>query len=298
MLHLLDTPHWRRGESHWDLPNTLPGWTIAFLSVQHDWITRERLCTLIWPDASAAEAQHSLRVNLYRVRAVLTGGGVGEAFETERKRVRLRLPTDVAEFRDAPEPTARLARYRQPFLSGMSLPGFAAFQEWLELERDALHRQWREAALAGLSGKSVAPDRALELCQALMSADPLDDEALTHRLRYLVELGRSSEARQLFQQFRRRVREELASDLSPELEALGASLAGKQATPRPAPARDAFVGRVTSSRSSRPSSAPAKGGSSRSPDPEASARVASRASWSGAGPGATRAACRGSPSPT
>ncbi len=160
MLHLLDTPHWRQGESRWDLPNTLPGWTLAFLSVQRDWVTRERLCTLIWPDASVAEAQHSLRVNLYRVRAILTGWGVGEAFETERKRVRLRLASDVAEFRDAPgvaDPTARLAWYRQPFLSGMSLPGFAAFQEWLELERDGLHRQWREAALGGLSGKGLPP---------------------------------------------------------------------------------------------------------------------------------------------
>ena len=126
----------------------------------------------------------------------------------------------------------------------MSLPGFAAFQEWLELERDALQRQWREAALTGLSGKSVPPDRALELCQALMSADPLDDEALTHQLRYLVELGRSSEARQAFQQFRRRVRQDLASDLSPALAALGASLAGTPATPRSPPARDAFVGRT------------------------------------------------------
>ena len=73
MLHLLDTPHWRQGESRWDLPDTLPGWTLAFLSVQRDWVARERLCTLIWPDAGVAEAQHSLRVNLYRVRAILAG---------------------------------------------------------------------------------------------------------------------------------------------------------------------------------------------------------------------------------
>ena len=162
--------------------------------------------------------------------------------------MRLRLPSDVAEFRDpsGADPTAQLAWYRQPFLSGMSLPGFAAFQEWLELERDGLHRQWREAALTGLSKRGLPPGLALELCQALMSADPLDDEALTHQLRLLVELGRSTEARQVFQQFRRRVRQELASDLSPALQALGASLAGTPTTTRsvPAPARDAFVGRV------------------------------------------------------
>jgi predicted ATPase/DNA-binding SARP family transcriptional activator len=247
MLHLLDTPHWRQGESRWDLPDTLPGWTLAFLSVQRDWVARERLCTLIWPDAGVAEAQHSLRVNLYRVRAILAGWGAGTAFEAERKRVRLRLPTDVAAFREVTgvtDPAARLARYRQPFLSAMSLPGFPAFQEWLELERDALQRQWREAALALLSSKSLPTDRAVELCQALMSADPLDDAALTHQLKHLVELGRNAEARQLFQQFRRRVREELASDLSPSLQALGASLAGTPAPARTAPARDAFVGRV------------------------------------------------------
>ncbi|HSC63794.1 MAG TPA: tetratricopeptide repeat protein [Caldimonas sp.] len=247
MLHLLDTPHWRRGDSRRDLPNTLPGWTIAFLSVQPDWIARERLCTLIWPDASEAEARHSLRVNLYRVRGVLSDWGVGDALETERTRVRLSLPTDVADFRAASAAAgtdARLALYRGPFLSGIDLPGFAAFQEWLDLERDASRSQWREAVLASLAASALPAAQAVALCQALLAADPLDDEALVHLLRHLVDLGRASEARRLFQEFERRVRAELAADLSPALQALGASLLQSPAAPRATPARDVFVGRT------------------------------------------------------
>jgi DNA-binding SARP family transcriptional activator len=91
-----------------------------------------------------------------------------------------------------------LARYRQPLLSSTSLAGFPAFQEWVELERAALHGQWREAALTLLSVDSLKPSQAVELCQTSMTADPLDDEALAHQLRCLVELGRASDARRLF----------------------------------------------------------------------------------------------------
>ena len=76
MLHLLDTPHWTSAQSQWDLPHTLPGWTVAFLGVQRQWVSREHLCTLLWPDATASHAQHNLRVNLYRVRALLESWGI------------------------------------------------------------------------------------------------------------------------------------------------------------------------------------------------------------------------------
>ena len=265
MLHLLGTPHWSSAERSWDLPHTLPGWTISFLAVKRDWVSREHLCALFWPDAAASEAQHNLRVNLYRSRALLVSQGIDGAFEVERKRVRLPLPTDVTELRHAlaaasgssmasvgdpgnGEFVDELVRYAKPLLPGMSFPGFPAFEEWAQLERATLQRQWREAALAQLSARRLATSQALALCAILMAADPLDDEALAHQLNHLAELGRTGDARRLFLQFRDRLRQALGVEPPLALATLAARLIATTSTPVAAseqavPAREVFVGR-------------------------------------------------------
>lgn len=254
MLYLLDTPHWHTAQRSAALPQTLPGWTVAFLAAHGGWVTREHLYALLWPDAATSEAQHNLRVNLYRVRALPGGWGAQAAFVAERKRVRLQLPTDLALLRQAlaaKDAAAALAGYRQPLLADMRCAGFPALQEWLEVERAALHRQWRQAALASLSRGELGPQPAGLLCQTLMAADPLDEEALGHQLRLCVEGGQVGGARLLFAQFRLRLQQELGAEPSPALQswlaAVSANPRGASGPPgslQAAPARDGFVGRA------------------------------------------------------
>ena len=261
MLHLLDTPHWTSAQSQWDLPHTLPGWTVAFLGVQRQWVSREHLCTLLWPDATASHAQHNLRVNLYRVRALLESWGIEASLQVERKRVRLQVATDLDELqrllipaRNAEPPgrdpgseraddrATELAGQRPALLPEMVFPGFPALAEWAELERAALQRAWRDAALTQLSGDRLGATAALVLCQAMMAVDPLDDVALSHQLQRLATLGRTSEARRLFDQYRGRLRQQLGLEPPLALDALAANLGGAAAVLAP-PARDAFIGR-------------------------------------------------------
>ena len=284
MLHLLESPHWTTADSRWDLPQTLPAWTIALLAVRRQWVSREHLCTVLWPEAAARQAQHNLRVNLYRVRGLLDDWGLGAALEVERTRVRLPLATDLQRLHqllaaapaDAPAGadrssgpsaasvaaagavpalapltlrTTALAKYRPSLLPGMAFAGFPALAEWAELERAALQRQWREASLALLATQPTAdsPQQAqsrIDLCQALLAQDPLDDEALSHLLRQLAALGRASQARRLFEQFRAQLREQLGVEPPLALDALAAGLDGAPGlTPAP-PGRDVFVGRA------------------------------------------------------
>ena len=248
VLRLLGPPQWNLPGVQHDLPNTLPGWTIAFLAVQGDWVARDRLLALLWPDATTAEAHHSLRVNLHRARIVLAAWGVAEALETERKRVRLQLPNDVAELRrslnsaDAQSPPAMAWR---PLLSSMSLPGFPALQEWVELERAELQALWRERLLPQLDTEGLAPAAAVAICHALLAVDPLDEEALARLLRCLQQLGRTGEAARLYEAFCARLAQDLDAEPSPLLQALASGMVG--ATPVKGtgaqPARDAFVGR-------------------------------------------------------
>lgn len=264
MLHLLGTPHWSTAGCSWDLPHTLPGWTIGFLALKRDWVSREHLCALLWPDAAAKEAQHNLRVNLYRSRALLLSQGIDGGFEAERKRVRLLLPTDVTQLQHAlaaasgsvaadREPGTsgfvdELVKYGKPLLPGMTFPGFPAFEEWAQLERATLQRRWREAALAELAARRLSASQAVALCAILMAADPLDDEAFVHQLHHIAELGRVGDARRLFEQFRDRLRQALGVEPPLALATLAAGLlsAASPAIAGPAlavPAREVFVGR-------------------------------------------------------
>jgi predicted ATPase/DNA-binding SARP family transcriptional activator/Tfp pilus assembly protein PilF len=250
MLHLLQTPHWRASAARHDLPATLPGGIIAFLAFQADWVGRDRLLALLWPEAGTAEAQHSLRTNLLRVRQLLGEWGLPAALEAERRRVRLLLPTDVAELQRAlaaAEPDRALALHLRPLLDGMSFPGFPALQEWAELERSILHSRWRETLVRAMDGEDAKPAVVLETARRVLALDPLDDDAMVRLVRAQLALGRAADALSAFEGFSARLHSELGTAPSPALLALTREMPSR--SPRPgiggpaAPARDVFVGR-------------------------------------------------------
>lgn len=140
-LVLLDVPHLLQAGQRHDLPSNVPGHLLAYLALRGDWLTREALAALFWPDRSEPEAQHNLRVNLHRLKKLLDGWGLASHLHTEMRRLRVALPCDVHTLRQAAgrgDDATVLALHRQPLLSGLSLGGFAAVQEWLLVERAGL----------------------------------------------------------------------------------------------------------------------------------------------------------------
>ncbi len=242
MLHLLGpAPVWRRDGAVHPLPNTLPGWTVAFLALRGDRVARERLCALLWPDAPTADAQHSLRVDLHRVRALLTEWGVADALDSDRRRVRLVLPTDIAALRAmAADPSRPWQPFAGALLASMSFEGFPALQEWAALERAALARQWRDATLSRID--AAPAEGRIALAQPLLELDPLDEEALLRLLRALRESGRGAEADRRYEQFRDRLARELEAEPSAALRALASPAASPAAVADTSSPR-AFVGR-------------------------------------------------------
>jgi DNA-binding SARP family transcriptional activator len=53
-----------------DLPDSLPGHLLAHLAWRNDWLSRDALAAMLWPDRADADAQRNLRVNLHRVRSL------------------------------------------------------------------------------------------------------------------------------------------------------------------------------------------------------------------------------------
>lgn len=244
MLSLLGpAPGWRAGDASNALPNTLPGWTIALLALHGDWIARDRLLALLWPDAAPAEAQHNLRVDLHRVRQLLDAWGQGAALEAERRRVRLLLPTDAALLRRAAEGQAGPMHYPGPLLASMGFEGFPALHEWVEIERAALARLWHRTLVGRIERAGTAQPDRLALAQTLLDADPLDEAALIHLLRALRELGRGAEADRRFEAYRDRLARELGSEPSAAVRALARPAERADADDAEAGDRRAFIGR-------------------------------------------------------
>jgi DNA-binding SARP family transcriptional activator len=130
-----------RGVRLHDLPDSLPGYLTAYLAWRADWLSRESLAGLLWPDRTDTDAQRNLRVNLHRVRSLLQVMGLDHGFEADRRRVRLCVATDVAAFRGAlgrADWQLATALQHAPLLDGFSFRGFALLEAWTQRERDVL----------------------------------------------------------------------------------------------------------------------------------------------------------------
>lgn len=252
MLQLLGpTPAWQGAGSAQALPNTLPGWMVALLALHDGWVARERLLALLWPHAPAAEAQHNLRVNLHRTKALLADWGQADALQTERRRVQLVLPNDVATLRDALDAGHPPASVPGRLLQGMDFGAFAGLREWVEAEGRELSQGWRLALLAGMERPQVPAPDVEATCRLLLQADALDEVALLRLLALLQSQARYAELDEALTSYCQRLRSELGVEPSAAVLALAAA-SGREPPPWAGASADAagsaapagaFVGR-------------------------------------------------------
>ncbi|MEO7244376.1 MAG: AAA family ATPase, partial [Rubrivivax sp.] len=231
-LRLLDAPRLESAAGRFSLPPSVPGFLLAYLGQRGDWITRDSLLALFWPDASPADAQHNLRVSVHRTRHLLQQWSADHLLDSERRRVRMRVGCDVADFRAAcgrADWAAAFALHRAPLLGGLALPGFAAVEEWARGERAALSSAWRNAALRhaqalAKAGGAAAAQAATGVLHEALHADVLAEELVQELLRLARAAGQRDAALALFERLRRRLREELQADPLPATLALAAAL--------------------------------------------------------------------------
>ncbi len=246
-LYLLGPPrlHWPTGREA-ELPNALPGYLMAYLAQRQDWVPREHLSTLFWPNAAAAEAQHNLRANVLRVRTWLEQQGLASALLAERTRLRWALPCDVAGAAPAAEAGAGADQNPGLFLQGWTFGNFSLFAEWAQLEQQALLQSWRSRVLQPDMHK--APESALRAAEQYLLTDPLDEEVVRHQLTALQALGRAGDAAQVFTVFDAKLRADLGFGASAELATLALAASQKYgAAPglenSPPPAASGLLGR-------------------------------------------------------
>lgn len=235
-LCLLASPQLQADGQRHGLPNSLPGFLAAWLAWQGDWASREALCSLFWPDRVDADALKNLRVNLHRLRQWLDERGCGDLLQAEKRRVRLALPTDVAQFRaacGAGRWAEALGLHTGSFMQGASLPGLPAIDEWLHTQRQALATAWREAALRQAQVLEAAADwpAAYGLLQQQLDHELLAEDLLQALLRVAGPAGRAEAALVLHSRFESALASELGLQPMPATQALARALRGGTAGP-------------------------------------------------------------------
>ena len=219
-LQLFGAARWCGTTHSVSLPDNLPGYLVAYLAYRGDWIGRDTMVGLLWPDRGESVALHNLRANVHRVRRLLTNWSLPDALETEPRRLRLTLPTDVAEFRaiigrgDWP---AAAELQREPLLAALSYRGFPLLDEWAQVERQALLHVWRGAAMKAAMQHEASGQTALAcdtLLTLLRSSEPTED-AVQSLLRMAPDAGRIDEALDHYERLLLALRDDIGAEPTP-----------------------------------------------------------------------------------
>lgn len=215
---------------------------LAYLAYRGDWVGRDQLAFLFWPDSSPPEARTKLRHLLSRTRALEF-----TRLESEEELVRWLVESDVAQFQQALgqgdwEGAVRL--YRGRLLEGLS-PNLPDYEEWLAQEQEGLHNAYREALL-NFCRQLEAQDRPAEaqtLLARTLKEDPLAEDLLQAYLRSTGKNGKRAEGLQGYERFRALLQQELGLEPLETTRQLAEALRQPPPTPTPEHSTLTTVGR-------------------------------------------------------
>src|SRR6266540_632188 len=207
-------------------------------------LTRDYLMDLLWGDAPAHLARHSLAQALTVLR---------EKVGRERvliQRAAVVLPEGTVDA-DVLHLDAREVPIRGPFLDGFEVPGAAGFEQWKDQWRGKLGPRIRDCLVRQMdAGRRLGDFATVERhAQVLHEVDPLSEDAVRGLMEARAWVGDRSNALQAYTRLEQRLAEELGAKPSPDLVRIADLLReGRRAAarpPRPAGSGEAQVSQVS-----------------------------------------------------
>ena len=180
---------------------------VTYLAVRDDWVSRDEVVFLFWPDRVDAVGRRNLRKLLHRARQEVQG------IESEGDRLRWRVDSDLRAYRSAlrrRDAEAAMTLYRGALLEGLDVGAPTEFADWLEREREDLRSQLVDGVVTRCEQLTQAtPDAAANLSLALLALDPLDDRAVRCGLRCLAAAGREADVARVYAGYARQLRADM-----------------------------------------------------------------------------------------
>jgi predicted ATPase/DNA-binding SARP family transcriptional activator len=197
-----------------------PHMLLAYLACRRDWVRRDEIAEMFWPQHLPAAARNNLRKVLL-LAARIPGA---QTLEREDDRVRWTPDSDLARFEracDEERYADAMDIYSPPLLGGSMESAFTdSASDWLASERARLEERWRAACAARLAQLADEPGAAAALARRLLEVDPLNELAVTSLARAHLALGQADVAAQALASFRHRAANHLAVQPSSALVAL------------------------------------------------------------------------------
>lgn len=156
-------------------------------------LTRDKVVSLLWPDADEERARRAITQALYALRQDLGAEEVILGVKDLRLNPEM-ISSDVAEFVslvEGGELGRAAALYRGPFLDGFTLPGAAEFERWGETERNALAHDYAGLLeqLARQTAKGGDNAAAAVWWKKLAALDPLSARVTLELMRAQAAAG-------------------------------------------------------------------------------------------------------------
>lgn len=249
-LRLLGLPSVVLGDRVLPLGTSRPMQLLAHLAVRAEWVGRDELTQLFWPDRDHRLARSNLRNLLHKTLAAAPWVPV----EATEHALRLLAPSDLAQLAGAVQAAdwdAVLALGAEDLLQGFEVDASEPYLRWLEAEREAALALWKRAVQVLLG----QPQRPIEQRQAWAQAwgrrCPLDEDAVQAQVGLALERQQAGTAARLYHEFEARLQAEFGVRPSRNLERAALQPAGPAApqgaapgpVARPAPRSSAMVGR-------------------------------------------------------
>src|SRR5712691_10031201 len=191
--------------------------------------TRDYLVDLLWPDAPAPRANHSLAQALSVLKAKLG-----------REHVLIQKATvalaDGVVDADVRRLDGAAVEIRGPFLDGFEIPGAPSFEQWKDEWRARLMPRLRDCLVKQMDAGRRTGDFAMveRHAQVLLDLDPLSEDAVRGIMEARAWVGDRTNALKAFARFEARLAEELGAKPSVDLVRIVDLLReGRRAPPRP-----------------------------------------------------------------
>jgi len=206
-------------------------------------VTREKVLSLLWPDADDVRGPRTLAQALYALRKDLGA----ESAVSGSKELCLDpgiVSSDVAEFASAVargDDGRAVALYHGPFLDGFHLPGADEFARWVERERAAIATDYSRAleSLARAARASGDATTAVAWWRKLAAIEPLNARVTVGLMDAMATAGDRAGALQHARVYELLIEQEL--DLPPDKEVLAVAERLRQTSDEPARAPQSVV---------------------------------------------------------
>jgi DNA-binding SARP family transcriptional activator/DNA-binding response OmpR family regulator len=200
-LSLLGTPQISHDEKILTLPTKKALALLVYLALEKGWHTRDKICTLLWPDSDNFHARGTLRRGLTQIRQALQQVATTQNnayLLTKQDLIALNFECEVAVDTLILQNAFEIARtlnpltaspetleilqttvnlYRGDFLEGFGLEDAPDFDDWASVQRETYHRRLSLVLdrLALLYGESGNLPHAIETARQWVKHDPISE---------------------------------------------------------------------------------------------------------------------------